>query len=211
MASLLTICVGLCLLGRASGQGHDCPRHEDTAVGSCMFLNCNKARGNTFCSWGSCYCSKGYCKVPPTISYSGNTHCVERVPDVTCEVSGFCYKSGLEGSVCEKGLCLCNQGYKVDDATKKCVLEDPTSALADAVARNATRDEIELLMKHQELAERAAAQSVVTAWLCGAAALVFVAGAGAWALRRRASRPTAQPASEDPRAVEADGYRVLVD
>jgi hypothetical protein len=111
----------------------------------------------------------------------------------------FCYSAGLTTSFCEKGLCMCKWGYEVQDEDGKPKCVSAASALAEAVARNATKDEIELLMEHKEHSERMAAQNMAIGigWFCGAATLVFAAGA--WALRRRASKVTSQPA----------GYQVL--
>ena len=97
------------------------------------------------------------------------------------------------------GTCLSPQAQETEDGGESCV--PAGSELAEAVARNATTDEIELLMEHKEHSERMAAQNVAigAAWLCGAVALVFAAGA--WALRRRAPQVASQPA----------GYEVLVD
>ena len=198
MASSFASCVGFLILGCASGQGPDCPTTADPAVGCCAIFGCSADRGPTRCSWGSCYCTAGYCKTPAGISHDSATHCVARVPGVNCEINPVCY---VRDSFCQRGLCMCEQGFMVrdDHGAHKCVPQ--ASGLAEAVARNATKDEIELLMEHKEHSERMAAQNVAIGigWLCGAATLVLAAGA--WALRRRASKVTSQPA----------GYQVLVD
>jgi len=204
MASLLVSFAGLCLLGCAAGQGlfSDCPSAMNTgSVGSCMLFGCSASRGPTHCKLGSCYCDEGYCRYPASTMHVKSRYCVARVPEATCHLTRFCYSAGLTTSFCEKGLCMCKWGYAVetdDDGKHSCV--PATAALAEAIARNATTEEIQLLMEHQEHSERMAAQNVAigAAWLCGAATLVFAAGA--WALRRRAARVTSQPA----------GYQALV-
>jgi len=201
MAGLLAGCVCLCLLGCVSGQGlfSDCPSAMNTgSVGSCMISSCSLTRGPTHCRFGGCYCNDGSCRYPASTVHVQSRYCVQRVPGATCHLTRFCYSAGFSTSFCEKGLCMCKFGYVVD-ADNKCV--PATSELAEAVARNATKDDIELLMEHKEHSERMAAQNVAvgTAWLCGAATLVFAAGA--WALRGRASKVAAQPAD----------YQVLVD
>ncbi|CAK0804443.1 unnamed protein product [Prorocentrum cordatum] len=204
MASLLVSFAGLCLLGCAAGQGlfSDCPSAMNTgSVGSCKIFGCSASRGPTHCTLGSCYCNDGYCRYPASTTHVQSRYCVARVPDATCHLTRFCYSAGLTTSFCEKGLCMCKWGYSVEtdeDGKHTCVAS--TAALAEAVARNATAEEIELLVEHKEHSERMAAQNVAigAAWLCGAATLVFAAGA--WALRRRAARVTSQPA----------GYQALV-
>ncbi|CAK0795940.1 unnamed protein product, partial [Prorocentrum cordatum] len=194
MPSLIASCAGLCLLGCAAGL--ECPLAMNTgAVGSCKFWGCSASRGPTHCTLGSCYCNEGYCRYPASTMHIKSRYCVARVPDATCHLTRFCYSAGLTTSFCEKGLCMCKWGYKAEtdeDGKHACV--PATAALAEAVARNATTEEIELLMEHKEHSESMAAQNVAVgaAWLCGAVALAFVAGAGA--LRRRASRVAAQPA-----------------
>jgi len=205
MASLFASCICLCVFGSASGQGlfSECPSAMNTgSVGSCKFWGCSASRGPTHCTMGTCFCDDGYCRYPASTVHVQSRYCVARVPATTCHMSRFCYSAGMTTSFCEKGLCMCKFGYKVLDETDGkhlCVPDD--SELAEAVARNATKDEIELLMEHKEHSERMAAQNVAIGigWLCGAATLVLAAGA--WALRRRASKVTSQPA----------GYQVLVD
>merc|ERR1712228_321215 len=101
-------------------------------------------------------------------------------------------------SFCEKGLCMCKFGYKVeenDDGSETCVAAD--SELAAAVARNATQEEISLLMEHKEtmVAQNLA---IATAWICGAAS--FAVAASVWMFRRRSSKVATQPA----------GYETLI-
>merc|ERR1712032_1087160 len=108
---------------------------------------------------------------------------------------------GLTKSFCESGLCMCKFGYKVgedDDGSETCVAED--SELAAAVARNATQEEISLLMEHKEHSERMVAQNlaIATAWICGAAS--FAVAASVWMFRRRSSKVAIQPA----------GYETLI-
>merc|ERR1712037_330768 len=93
----------------------------------------------------------------------------------------FCYHGGLTKSFCEAGLCMCKFGYEVekeDDGSSTCVSAD--SELAAAVARNATQEEINLLMEHKEHSERMVAQNlaIATAWICGAAS--FAVAASVW-------------------------------
>jgi len=116
-------------------------------------------------------------------------------PDLTCRINDVCFK---QATFCEKHLCMCKPGYKVEKGTQNCV--PATAELAELVARNATADEIELLVEHRDRSGRMAAQNaaIVAAALFGAAMLFFLASA--WALRRRTSNVTAQPA----------GYEVLV-
>jgi len=205
MASLFASCVGLCLLGCASGQGlfSDCPSAMNTgSVGSCMLFGCSASRGPTHCKLGSCYCDEGYCRYPASTMHVKSRYCVARVPEATCHLTRFCYSAGLTTSFCEKGLCMCKWGYRPEadeDGKQQCV--PASAALAEAAARNATAEELELLLEHQEHSERMAAQNVAVgaAWLCGVASLTLAAGA--WALRRRASRVTPQAA----------GYEALVD
>jgi len=197
MASLLAGTISLCLLGCASGQGlfSDCPSALNTgSVGSCMIGGCSPTRGPTHCSFGSCYCNDGYCRYPASTMHVQSRYCVARVPDATCHVTRVCYSAGLSTSFCDKGLCMCKWGYEVqDDEDGKHACVPAASELAEAVARNATKEEIELLIQNKEHSEHMAAQNVAiaTAWLCGTATLVLAAGA--WALRRRAPQATSQP------------------
>merc|ERR1712176_1615995 len=175
----------------------ECPLAVNTgSVCSCMIGGCSPSRGPTECHWGTCYCQDGYCRYPASTLHVRSRYCVARLPGETCHVSRFCYSGGLTRSFCEKGLCMCKWGYKVeslDDGKFNCVSD--ASTLATAVAHNATQEEIQLLIEQKEDADMASAQNlaVACAWLCGS--LAFLALAVVFALRRHTNKEALQPTS----------------
>merc|ERR1712187_885057 len=116
----------------------------------------------------------GYCRYPASTVHVESRYCVARIPGATCHVSRFCWSGGLDESFCEKGLCMCKWGYRVQETTDEkgeskynCV--PAGSELIAAVTRNATREEIAGLLEHQRHSDRIATWNVVIAsiWVCG--------------------------------------------
>merc|ERR1711879_567373 len=144
------------------------------SVGSCMFSQCSPRRGPTTCSMGTCWCAKGYCRYPASTVHVQSRYCVARIPHATCHLSRFCWTGGLTRSFCESGLCMCKFGFKPQLKIKKgkeaqwrdknswtydCV--PTTSELAEAVASNATKEEITSLIEQQNHSNSMAARNLV--------------------------------------------------
>merc|ERR1719203_773379 len=104
-----------------------------------MIFGCSQSRGPTQCIRGSCYCQAGFCRYPASTVHVQSRYCVQRVPDSTCHVTRVCYKAGLSTSFCEKGLCMCKWGYRLDE-DGQCA--PPYDALG-ALPRNRTAAEAE--------------------------------------------------------------------
>lgn len=118
-----------------------CPLAFNTgAVGSCKFFGCAASRGPTHCSMGSCFCDEGFCRYPASSVHVQSRYCVQRVPESTCHVSRFCYKAGLASSFCEKGLCMCKWGYRLDEDGK---CSSPSSSFSLSAGSNSTESSAE--------------------------------------------------------------------
>merc|ERR1719401_2134873 len=156
MARFLLACA---LLSAAEAWSMDtrCPMALNTgAVGSCMFSNCDKSRGPTYCAHGTCYCQQGYCRYPASTLHIQSRYCVARIPGATCHLSRFCWSGGLTTSFCESGLCMCKFGlHPVSDGNGKYTCESSAAELASGVARNATQDQIESLLQFQADSQQA--------------------------------------------------------
>merc|ERR1719174_2979772 len=93
----------------------ECPMAFNTGSGgSCKIYPCAASRGPTHCTLGSCYCNEGFCRYPASTVHVQSRYCVQRVPESTCKATRVCYKAGLSTSFCEKGLCMCKWGYRLD-------------------------------------------------------------------------------------------------
>merc|ERR1719188_2088572 len=136
------------ILATTGAVAIECPLALNTgAVGSCMFFACSPSRGPTECIRGTCYCQEGFCRYPASTVHVQSRYCVQRVPDSTCHVSRVCYKAGLSTSFCEKGLCMCKWGYRLDE-TGKCSPDFGMLALSSPEG-NLTTVEREELAEHQ--------------------------------------------------------------
>merc|ERR1712217_531035 len=96
-----------------------------------MFSDCAVSRGPTDCTYGTCYCKPGFC----------------RVPDSTCHLTRTCWQGGLENSFCEKGLCMCKFGLYIG-ADGKCQFPS-TNLMGRLSMANMTKEDL-AFMKQQD-------------------------------------------------------------
>eukprot|EP00929_Paragymnodinium_shiwhaense_P097858 TRINITY_DN5944_c0_g2_i1.p1 TRINITY_DN5944_c0_g2~~TRINITY_DN5944_c0_g2_i1.p1 ORF type:complete len:226 (-),score=46.60 TRINITY_DN5944_c0_g2_i1:339-947(-) len=169
MARLFAGALALCLVSQAAA--FFCPPALNAGqVGSCMFSKCAASRGPTDCKWGTCWCKPGYCRYPASTMHIQSRYCVARIPDATCHLSRFCWSGGLQASFCESGYCMCKFGsHPVENKDGKYDCVATSAELAEAVALNATAEEIQTLLEQQSHSDRMVAQNVgiATAWGCG--------------------------------------------
>merc|ERR1712066_71933 len=146
------------------------------AVGSCMFSNCDKSRGPTYCAHGTCYCQQGYCRYPASTLHIQSRYCVARIPGATCHMSRFCWSGGLSTSFCESGLCMCKFGrHPVSAGNGKYTCDESSDMIAD-IANDATQEKIENLLAFQSESDLLTTYNLLTAALWVAVAVALTIG-----------------------------------
>merc|ERR1719203_1312020 len=154
-----------------------------------MIFGCSQSRGPTQCIRGSCYCQEGFCRYPASTVHVTSRYCVQRVPGSTCHATRVCYKGGLTTSFCEKGLCMCKWGYRLDE-DGQCV---PPGDLSLAGMGNFTGAAAEELAEIQRMENMAVSLNILLFCLYVTMAAMAMAG-GAVLLRRRFRAPAAAAA-----------------
>jgi len=117
---------------------------DEDSAGTCKLFSCNANRGHTYCKWGKCWCSPGFCEMAGSAKGSGaegtdiDYWCAARIEGHTCNV----FNCRAYNSFCDHGRCFCKYGYKQEGTSNNCVKDPSFGVLLELIAQNATQEEI---------------------------------------------------------------------